>query len=63
MTEEIHHTASRFKWADYKDGEKRWGLRIDRHKGWIFVPDEELLELANTIADRLQYRYSGGDGA
>ena len=43
-----------FTWADKPGGPKEHGIRIDRARGWIFVPNSEVLALANALADHLE---------
>ena len=53
MTDPDFHT-KRFTWADEPGGPKEHGIRIDRARGWIFVPDHEILPLATALADHLE---------
>lgn len=43
-----------FRWASEFGGPKKHGVRIDRERGWIFVPNDELLALANALADHIE---------
>lgn len=47
-------TIKRFRWASELGGPKEHGIRIDRARGWIFVPNDELLDLANALADHIE---------
>lgn len=40
-------------WGDDPRGPKYPGVRINRGPGWVYIPDTEILELANTLADYL----------
>ena len=44
----------RFRWADEYGEPRKHGIRIDRARGWIFVPNDELLALANALADHIE---------
>lgn len=46
-------TARHANWGDTPDSPKRSGMRIQRGRFSVFVPDEELFNLANDIADYL----------
>lgn len=46
-------TAFSFKWGETPASPKRPGMRIQRGTHTVFVPDDELLNLANQIADYL----------
>lgn len=50
-----------FRWGDTTDGPKRDGLRINRNGRWLFVPDSDLLDLANNIADHLDRKKTRRD--
>ena len=43
-----------FRWADEYGEPRKHGIRIDRARGWIFVPNDELLDLANALADHIE---------
>lgn len=51
-------TIKHFRWADEFGGPKKNGIRIDRARGWIFIPDSEVLGLAEALADHIQYSKS-----
>lgn len=53
MTDPNFHI-KHFRWADEYGGPKKNGIRIDRARGWIFVPNDELLDLANALADHIE---------
>ena len=44
----------RFRWASELGGPKEHGIRIDRARGWIFIPNSEVLDLANALADHIE---------
>lgn len=46
------------RWADEAGGTKHPGVRVGRARGWVFVPDTEVLELANLLADHLEEQAS-----
>ena len=46
-------TATPTSWGSTPDALKRDGMRIQRGPHFVFVPDDELLSLANSIADHL----------
>ena len=48
------HAAIPFHWADHPGEQKVPGIRIDRSRGWVFIPATELLDLGMFIADYLQ---------
>lgn len=48
------HSARPFYWADHPGEQKVPGIRIDRSRGWVFIPTTELLDLGMFIADYLQ---------
>lgn len=48
------HTAIPFYWADRRGEKKVPGIRIDRSRGWVFIPATELLHLGTFIADYLE---------
>lgn len=47
------HTKN-FTWADEPGGPKKHGIRIDRARGWVFIPNSEVLDLANALADHIE---------
>ena len=44
----------RFRWASELGGPKEHGIRIDRARGWIFVPDREIYSLAETLINYME---------
>lgn len=46
-------TARHANWGDTPTSPKRSGMRIQRGRHNVFVPDEELFDLATDIADYL----------
>ena len=53
MTTRYRHTVEDFMWGDDPRGPRHPGVRINRGPGWVYIPDTEILELANTLADYL----------
>lgn len=53
MTDPDFHIKN-FTWADEPGGPKRNGIRIGRARGWVFIPDHEILPLATALADHLE---------
>lgn len=47
-------TIKRFRWASELGGPKEHGIRIDRARGWIFVPDREIYPLAETLVNYME---------
>lgn len=43
-----------YYWADEPGGTKRRGARIERGRHFVWLPDEEILALATTLADYLE---------
>ena len=43
-----------FTWADEPGGPKEHGIRIGRARGWVFIPNSEVLDLANALADHIE---------
>ena len=44
----------RFRWASELGGPKEHGIRIDRARGCIFVPDREIYSLAETLINYME---------
>lgn len=53
MTDTLTTSTRPSRWADTPGGTRRPGLRIERGQHYLFIPEADLLDLANQIADHL----------
>lgn len=50
------HDVRPWTWADQQGGTKAKGVKITRGRVFLFIPDTEVLDLANELADHLANR-------
>ena len=43
-----------FFWAPLPGGKKERGIRIQRGRGWVFVPNARVFELADRLIDHME---------
>lgn len=48
-----------YYWADKLGGERRRGVRIERGRSHAWFPDEDVLAVANALADYLEQQNHG----
>lgn len=48
--------AEPWHWSDRRQDPRVPGMRVQRRERWVFIPDNELLNIATQIADYLEAR-------